>query len=562
MYKWGKDEKKMQEIKCPKCGEVFAVDESGYAQIIQQVRDKEFDKELKQREKNLEEIKEKDLELVKMQQKDEFDKLISTKESELTEKDKIIEQLKSKIAGNETEKQLAISEAISKKEQEREIAVEKKNDELTDRERKIAQLKAQIENAENERKLAISEAVSAKEKEITTLKENFSAKDQEKNKQIEQLKAQIEGSETVKQLAISEAVDKKDKEKQNALEIKQEELTEKNRIIEELKAKLGNSEAERKLAVSEAVQKKEKEISERQTEITELRSQLSSKDTENQLKEQSLHKEYEEKLKLKDEEIEYYKDFKARQSTKMVGESLEQHCLNQFNSLRMAAFPTAYFEKDNDVKNGSKGDFIFREDVDGIEFISIMFEMKNEMDETATKHKNEDFFKELDRDRREKGCEYAVLVSLLEIDNELYNNGIVDVSYKYEKMYVIRPQFFIPMITLLRNAALNSLKYRQELELVRNQQIDILRFEENMNTFKDGFTRNYRIASEKFKTAIDEIHKTISHLQKTKEALLSSENQLRLANNKAEDLSIKKLTKDAPAVKEMFDKVSNNKNIE
>lgn len=215
-----------------------------------------------------------------------------------------------------------------------------------------------------------------------------------------------------------------------------------------------------------------------------------------------------------------------------------------------------------DVKNGSKGDFIFREDVDGIEFISIMFEMKNEMDETATKHKNEDFFKELDRDRREKGCEYAVLVSLLEIDNELYNNGIVDVSYKYEKMYVIRPQFFIPMITLLRNAALNSLKYRQELELVRNQQIDILRFEENMNTFKDGFTRNYRIASEKFKTAIDEIDKTISHLQKTKEALLSSENQLRLANNKAEDLSIKKLTKDAPAVKEMFDKVSNNKNIE
>lgn len=510
----------------------------------------------------MEEIKKKDLELVKMQQKDEFDKLISTKESELTEKDKIIEQLKSKIAGNETEKQLAISEAISKKEQEREIAVEKKNDELTDRERKIAQLKAQIENAENERKLAISEAVSAKEKEITTLKENFSAKDQEKNKQIEQLKAQIEGSETVKQLAISEAVDKKDKEKQNALEIKQEELTEKNRIIEELKAKLGNSETERKLAVSEAVQKKEKEISEKQTEITELRSQLSSKDTENQLKEQSLHKEYEEKLKLKDEEIEYYKDFKARQSTKMVGESLEQHCLNQFNSLRMAAFPTAYFEKDNDVKNGSKGDFIFREDVDGIEFISIMFEMKNEMDETATKHKNEDFFKELDRDRREKGCEYAVLVSLLEIDNELYNNGIVDVSYKYEKMYVIRPQFFIPMITLLRNAALNSLKYRQELELVRNQQIDILCFEENMNTFKDGFTRNYRIASEKFKTAIDEIDKTISHLQKTKEALLSSENQLRLANNKAEDLSIKKLTKDAPAVKEMFDKVSNNKNIE
>ena len=552
----------MQEIKCPKCGEIFAVDESGYAQIVQQVRDKEFDKELKQREKDLEEIKKKDLELVKMQQKDEFDKLISSKDSELTEKDKLIEQLKSQVAGNETEKQLAISEAINKKEQERELAVGKKNDELADRDQKIAQLKAQIEN---EKKLAISEAVNIKEKEISkkieeinTLKETFSVRDREKDKQIEQLKAQIEGSETVKQLAVSEAVNKKDKEKQSILESKQGELTEKNRIIEELKAKLENTETERKLAVSEAVQKKEKEISEKLTEITELKSQLSSKDTENQLKEQSLHKEYEEKLKLKDEQIEYYKDFKARQSTKMIGESLEQHCLNQFNSLRMTAFPTAYFEKDNDIKTGSKGDFIFRENADGTEFISIMFEMKNEMDETATKHKNEDFFKELDRDRREKGCEYAVLVSLLEIDNDLYNNGIVDVSYKYEKMYVIRPQFFIPMITLLRNAALNSLKYRQELEQARHQQIDISHFEENMNAFKDGFARNYRIASEKFKTAIEEIDKTISHLQKTKDALLSSENQLRLANNKAEDLSIKKLTKDAPTVKKMFDEVNNN----
>ncbi|MDE5966749.1 MAG: DUF2130 domain-containing protein, partial [Lachnospiraceae bacterium] len=233
--------------------------------------------------------------------------------------------------------------------------------------------------------------------------------------------------------------------------------------------------------------------------------------------------------------------------------SLEQHCLNQFNSLRMTAFPAAYFEKDNDARTGSKGDFIFRESADGVEFISIMFEMKNEMDETATKHKNEDFFKELDKDRRQKKCEYAVLVSLLEIDNELYNNGIVDVSYRYEKMYVIRPQFFIPMITLLRNAALNSLRYRQELAVVKNQQLDISQFEENMNEFKEGFARNYRIASNKFQTAIEEIDKTISHLQKTKEALLSSENNLRLANNKAEDLSIKKLTKNAPAVKELFD---------
>lgn len=512
----------MQEIKCPNCGAVFAVDESGYAQIAKQIRDKEFEKELRQREKDLEEIKKKDLEIVKMNQKEEFDKLISSKESELMEKDKEIEQLKSRMAGNETEKQLAISEAINKKEQERERAVKKISDELADKDKLVVQLKTQIEKGESERKLAISDAVKGMEKEISkkkeeinALKETFSIKDREKDKEIEELKARVAGSEN-----------------------------------------------EKKLAVSEAVQKKEKEISEKVTEITELKSQLSNKDTEAQLKEQSLHKEYEDKLKLKDEQIEYYKDFKARQSTKMIGESLEQHCLSQFNSLRMTAFPTAYFEKDNDAKNGSKGDFIFRENADGIEYISIMFEMKNEMDETATKHKNEDFFKELDRDRREKGCEYAVLVSLLEIDNELYNNGIVDVSYKYEKMYVIRPQFFIPMITLLRNAALNSLKYRKELELAKNQQLDILQFEKNMKSFKDGFSRNYRIASDKFKVAIEEIDKTIIHLQKTRDALLSSENQLRLANNKAEDLSIKKLTKDAPTVKKMFDEIESSISIE
>ena len=444
----------MQEIKCPNCGEIFALDESGYAQIVRQIRDKEFEKALKQREKDFAEKKESELELAGMRQKEEYEKALSEKES-------FIQRLKAQISGNETEKKLAISEAVNEKEKEREKALEAKNG----------------------------------------------------------------------------------------------ELAEKARTIEELRAKLQNIETEKKLAVSEALQEKEKELTQRSTEIIELKSKLSNKDTERELKEQALQKEYEDKLKQKDEQIEYYKDFKARQSTKMIGESLEQHCLNQFNALRMTAFPTAYFEKDNDARTGSKGDFIFRECVDGTEFISIMFEMKNEMDETATKHKNEDFLKELDKDRREKKCEYAVLVSLLEIDNELYNNGIVDVSYKYEKMYVIRPQFFIPMITLLRNAALNSLKYRQELELARHQQVDILHFEENMNTFKEGFARNYRIASDKFKTAIEEIDKTISHLQKTKEALLSSENNLRLANNKAEDLSIKRLTKNAPSVKEMFEEL-------
>lgn len=345
-----------------------------------------------------------------------------------------------------------------------------------------------------------------------------------------------------------------EKERSGSIAQKDAELSEKDKEISALKAQLASVETEKKLAVAEALEKKNEELSRKNEEITKLQSKLDNKQAENQLNEKALKEQYEEKLKLKDEQIEYYKDFKARQSTKMIGESLEQHCMTQFNSLRMTAFPNAYFEKDNDARSGSKGDFIYREcGEDGTEFISIMFEMKNEADQTATKHKNEDFFKELDKDRREKNCEYAILVSLLEIDSELYNNGIVDVSYKYPKMYVIRPQFFIPMITLLRNAAKNSLQYQQELQIIRNQQVDIQNFEANMNAFKDGFARNYRLASEKFQTAIDEIDKTIDHLQKTKNALLSSENNLRLANNKAEELTIKKLTKNAPSVKAMFD---------
>lgn len=445
----------MKEIKCPNCGKVFQVDESGYAQIAQQIRDQEFARELAKREQELSQKREDELKLVRMEQEKINAEVLSKKEAELSEQASRIEQLKAQISAGENEKKLAVSEVMQKKDAE------------------------------------IAEQAS----------------------RIEQLKAQLSAGET-----------------------------------------------EKRLAVSEAVQQKEKEITEKTTEITELKGMLSSKEAENQLKERSLKEQYEEKLKLKDEQIEYYRDFKARQSTKMVGESLEQHCLTQFNSIRMTAFPSAYFEKDNDARSGSKGDFIFREaSEDGTEFISIMFEMKNEMDTTATKHKNEDFFKELDKDRREKGCEYAVLVSLLEIDNELYNNGIVDVSYKYEKMYVIRPQFFIPIITLLRNAALNSLKYRRELQDIRRQQVDITHFEENMNAFKEGFARNYRIASDKFNTAIEEIDKTITHLQKIKDALLSSERNLRLANDKADGLTIKKLTKNADSVREMFEQLKEEK---
>lgn len=375
-------------------------------------------------------------------------------------------------------------------------------------------------------------------------------RDKEFQKELERRAQQLEQQ---KEQALEIARLEQEQTNQHALSEKEQALAEKIREIEQLKAQIDKADMEKKLAVSDAVREKESEINKRDQEITTLKGQLDGKENENKIKEQALEVQYKEEIRQKDELIEYYKDFKARQSTKMVGESLEQHCLTQFNTYRMGAFPNAFFEKDNDAQSGSKGDFIFRESAeDGTEFISIMFEMKNEMDETATKHKNEDFFKELDKDRQEKNCEYAVLVSLLESDSELYNNGIVDVSYRYEKMYVIRPQFFIPMITLLRNAARNSLEYRQQLAIVRNQQLDLAHFEENMDDFKKAFARNYRIASDKFQEAIGEIDKSISHLQKIKDALLSSENQLRLANSKAEELSIKKLTKNAPSVKALF----------
>ena len=324
--------------------------------------------------------------------------------------------------------------------------------------------------------------------------------------------------------------------------------------LAELKSKISNAELEKKLAISEAVNKIEKERD-------EIVGELKNKDTEKQLLETSLREKYttelktkDEIIKLKDEEIELRKDMKLKLSTKMVGETLEQHCEIEFNRLRATGFQNAYFEKDNDAKSGSKGDYIYREhDEPGTEIISIMFEMKNEGDQTSTKQRNEDFFRELDKDRIEKKCEYAVLVTLLEADNELYNIGIVDVSHKFPKMYVVRPQFFIPIITLLRNAGMNSLKYKAELALVKSQNIDITNFEDNVNKFKEGFAKNYELASRKFKTAIEEIDKTIDHLQKTKDALLSSENNLRLANNKAEDLTIKRLINGNPTMTAKFE---------
>ena len=417
----------MQEIKCPKCGEVFQVDESGYAAIVKQVRDDEFRRELEQRERAF-----------------------------------------------ANEKRMAVELAVQQAQAEKD--------------RMIAQLRAQLQSGAAEKNAALREA-----------------------------------------------------DARNMLA-----LTQKDAEIERLKGQLKAGEADRQLAVQSAVSRKE-------AQIAELKSEIDRERLTAQLKAKSVEDQHKLELSQKDEQIAYYRDFKARQSTKMIGESLEMHCMTEFNKIRALAFQRATFEKDNDARTGSKGDFIYREATpEGVEVISIMFEMKNEMDTTATKHKNEDFFKELDKDRREKGCEYAVLVSLLESDSDLYNGGIVDVSHRYEKMYVIRPQFFIPMITLLRNAALSSLEYRIELENVRRQNIDITNFENELNDFKLKFNKNYDLASRKFKDAIDEIDKTIIHLQKTKDALLSSVNNLRLANNKAMDLSIKRLTRNNPTMQEKF----------
>lgn len=424
----------MPEIRCPKCGEVFTVDESGYAAIVSQIKDAEFHKELCDRVAQLEKSKNDELSIIKTQ------------------------------------------------------------------------------------------AVADKDKSVFEL-----------NKEIESLKAKLESQGKDFEL---------DKERSmNAL--KQEN--------EQLKTKIENNAQERTLAVTTAVSAQKEAIFEKEKKITLLETKLQDAAKDKQLQEQSLKEKYAFQLKEKDDLIAYYKDLKTKMSTKMVGETLEQHCEIEFNRLRATGFQNAYFEKDNDAKTGSKGDFIFRDKTDdGIEYISIMFEMKNEMDTTATKHKNEDFFKELDKDRSEKGCEYAVLVSMLEADNEFYNTGIVDVSYKYPKMYIIRPQFFIPIITLLRNAAANSIQYKRQLIEYSNQNIDVTNFENKLLDFQEKFSYNYGLAQKKFDEAIKDIDKTIETLQKTKAALLSSENNLRLANDKAQDITIKKLTRGNPTMQQKF----------
>jgi len=368
-------------------------------------------------------------------------------------------------------------------------------------------------------------------------------RDGEFHKSLEERLKQIE-KEKATELELVES--KAEREKEQA-------VTNLTSQINELKAKLSSSEKDTTIAVNAAVQKSSEVLAAKDKQIMELQNSLNVSEKDKEIEKESLRNQFIAALKEKDAEIAFYKDMKAKMSTKMVGETLEQHCEIEFNRLRATAFQGAYFEKDNDAKTGSKGDYIFRDSKDGTEYISIMFEMKNEMDTTATKHKNEDFLKELDKDRREKDCEYAVLVSMLEADNELYNGGIVDVSHKYEKMYVVRPQCFIPIITLLRNAALKSLEYKRQIAEYKQTNIDVSNFESEMNSFKEKFGRDYSLASTKFKKAIEEIDKTIEHLQKTKDALIGSEDHLRLANNKAQDLSIKRLTKNNPTMTKAFE---------
>lgn len=471
----------MQEIKCPKCGEVFQVDEAGYAAIVKQVRDKEFNKELKEREAQFKIAKEDALEVAKTKAEKDLNQLIAQKDKEIADLQK-----KHDSESNETKLE-------------------------------IANLNAQIAAAESEKNTALEKAEAEKDKIIAELQNQISNITKDHKHDMEQLKS-------AKQLEI-----------------------------DTLSVQITNNETVKNLAVSEVETKYTKLLAEKKEEIAKLNGDLESKNKEMEIRENSIRREYDVIIKNKDEQIEQYRDFKTKQSTKMIGESLEVHCSNEFNKVRHIGFPTAYFEKDNDARSGSKGDFIFKDfDDEGNEYISIMFEMKNEADATEKKHKNEDFFKELDKDRREKKCEYAVLVTLLEADNDYYNQGIVDVSHRYPKMYVIRPQFFIPLISLLRNAARNSLEYRKQLAEMKNQNIDIENFEAGIDEFKRLWGMHYTNAQKRFGEAIDEIDKTIQHLQKVRDALVTSGNHLGKANSQAADLTIKRLTKGNPTMVQKF----------
>lgn len=545
----------MKEIRCPKCQSVFQVDEADYASIVSQVKNAEFNDELNRR---LEEVRKQyaaELKADVMKSEQTFGQQLSAKDLEIGEKNTEIERLKAQIDSMAQTKALELAEEMSKKDQE------------------ISELKAKIESTAQAKALELAGEMNKKDQEISELKAKIESTAQakalelagemnKKDQEISELKAKIESTAQAKALELAGEMNKKNQEiselkakiesmvQTNALELAGE-LAKKDKEISELKSTISQSKDACQIAVLEEQRKAQDALKEKENKIVELTGMVNQQKNEAALRENNIKETYEIQLKKKQEEVDYYKDLKTRMSTKMVGETLEIHCSTEFNRMR-PLFPNAYFEKDNDASGGSKGDFIFRDYEDGFEYISIMFEMKNEMDQTATKHKNEDFLKKLDEDRKAKKCEFAVLVSLLEPESELYNTGIVDMSHRYPKMYVIRPQFFIPLITLLVQTSKKSIEYQRQLAIARSQSVDVTNFESRLNDFKEKFANNYRLASEKFKTAIDEIDKSITHLQKIKEALVGSERNLRLANDKADSLTIKKLTYNNPTMKEKF----------
>ncbi len=531
----------MNEIKCPHCGKVFQVDERGFVDILRQVRTAEFDKEIAQRESMLQE---QNAQAVKLA----VAKAQQDAQAQAAQRDARIAELETRLAAEKREREQAEKSSQLEHANELEAALAKKQVEIAQLQADVKKLSAdhdaenRIAKAEHERLL--SDATAQRDAEIAALRQQISSQESAFKQQLES---------QVQHYSQKMAADKAESARAAA-----EESAKLQQTIaaqkQQLESQTQQFRAEKELAVSEAraAAKRQRDELAAQVKLQEAQSAQEKAALREKMTNELAAKD--ELIKYKDEEIARVKEMKARLSTKMVGESLERHCETEFNKIRATAFPHAYFEKDNDVVEGTKGDFVFRETdpVTGEEVVSIMFEMKNENDETRTKHKNEDFFAKLDSDRKKKGCEYAVLCTMLEPDNDLYNEGIVDVSYRYEKMYVIRPQFFIPIISILRNAALSALQYKTELAEVRNQNIDITNFENSMEDFKTKFARNYDLASRKFQTAIDEIDKTIDHLQKTKEALLGSERNLRLANDKAQDLTIKKLTRKNPTMKAKF----------
>lgn len=531
----------MNEIKCPHCGKVFQVDERGFADILRQVRTAEFDKEIAQREGMLQE---QNAQAVKLA----VAKAQQDAQAETAQRDARIAELETRLAAEKREREQAEKSSRLEHANELEAALAKKQAEIAQLQADVEKLSAdhdaqnRIAKAEHERLL--SDATAQRDAEIAALRQQISSQESAFKQQLES---------QIQQYSQKMAADKAESARvaaEESAKLQQTIVAQK----QQLESQTQQFKAEKELAVSEARATAERQRDELAAQVKLQEAQAAQEQAALREKMTNELAAKDELIKYKDEEIARVKEMKARLSTKMVGESLERHCETEFNKIRATAFPHAYFEKDNDVVDGTKGDFVFRETdpATGEEVVSIMFEMKNENDETRTKHKNEDFFAKLDSDRKKKGCEYAVLCTMLEPENELYNEGIVDVSYRYEKMYVIRPQFFIPIISILRNAALSALQYKTELAEVRNQNIDITNFENSMEDFKTKFARNYDLASRKFQTAIDEIDKTIDHLQKTKEALLGSERNLRLANDKAQDLTIKKLTRKNPTMKAKF----------